>query len=585
MPFTPPFHVSDGVIYDSTGAKVKLWGVNYYAPFNHNFYNIEELGKDHFAAVDEDIRHFRMMGVDLIRMHLYEREITDRNGNIVENRNLEVFDYLVDQCEKNGIFLMLAPMVWWNTINNQMLQERYYAYWYIGSQNAFGFSNFYSCDAMLWDPDAIACQQRYMEGLFSRRNTQSGKRLSDYSNVVAFELFNEPRYPALWFMEKDAEIGPDKMGNATYSRGDQRLKLLKMWEDFRAAHPGESDPEACFVLFRAEVLRTYFAALFPIIDKYFGDKVLKTHFTSYRGTPPPELADVCRNAGVQAYTIGTYLNVNSFDAENTDSADHLALCKAWFDRLDGVDFGGFARIAYEFDATATQNGYPLAAIAAMYAKHDVQMASYFTYTPAAVAAWNPGWLVHFLSLEHTPARAAGFAAAGEIFRHHNPDDPITLEDQAWHGSDYAIERRNDFVYFKGETVFRYSNSNDIELEDVSTLELVSGRGNSRFASCDGNGFYLLEKIDSAHWRLTLFPRQQFVMAPERGKAYRPMANRYVNCLKEPPVSILKEQRVHFRLNAFTITEAACALGGCPIEVGAGGELCIQAGTYLLTVAS
>ena len=57
--FTAPFHVKDGVIYDHDKKKVKLWGVNYYAPFNHNYYNIEELGKDHFAAIDEDIRHLK----------------------------------------------------------------------------------------------------------------------------------------------------------------------------------------------------------------------------------------------------------------------------------------------------------------------------------------------------------------------------------------------------------------------------------------------------------------------------------------------------------------------------------------------
>ncbi len=81
MKFTPPFQVQDGVIYDRDGRKVKLWGVNYYAPFNHNYYNIAELGKDHFAAIDEDIRHFKLLGVELVRMHLYDREITDRDGD------------------------------------------------------------------------------------------------------------------------------------------------------------------------------------------------------------------------------------------------------------------------------------------------------------------------------------------------------------------------------------------------------------------------------------------------------------------------------------------------------------------------
>jgi hypothetical protein len=47
--------VQAGVIYDAVGIKVKLWGVNYYAPFNHNYFNIEELGKDHRQAIDQDL--------------------------------------------------------------------------------------------------------------------------------------------------------------------------------------------------------------------------------------------------------------------------------------------------------------------------------------------------------------------------------------------------------------------------------------------------------------------------------------------------------------------------------------------------
>ena len=58
MLYKTPFKVDSGVILDSEGRVVRLFGVNYYAPFNHNYYNIAELGKDHFRAVDEDFRHF-----------------------------------------------------------------------------------------------------------------------------------------------------------------------------------------------------------------------------------------------------------------------------------------------------------------------------------------------------------------------------------------------------------------------------------------------------------------------------------------------------------------------------------------------
>ena len=51
--FRKPFTVRDGKIYDRDGKYVRLWGVNYYTPFNHNYINLEELGVDHFKAIDE----------------------------------------------------------------------------------------------------------------------------------------------------------------------------------------------------------------------------------------------------------------------------------------------------------------------------------------------------------------------------------------------------------------------------------------------------------------------------------------------------------------------------------------------------
>ena len=581
--FSTPFTVKDSVIYDADGKKVKLWGVNYYTPFNSNFYNIEELGKDHFAAIDDDIRHFKLMNIDFIRMHLYDREITDRDGNIVENKNMRVFDYLVDQCEKNGIYLMITPTVWWNTVNNQIYQEKYYAYWFIDAQEAFGFSNYYSCDSMIWDPDAIRCQETYLNALFTRKSTVSGKRMNEYKNIIAFELFNEPRFPDFGQLGSDVDLEKSGMDAATWSRGRQRLKLVAKWEAFLKEHPEVSNDERGFSVFRSELVRNYFERLWPVVDKYFGKNVIKSQFPSYNGTIPEDLRPMFDKCDIDALTLGTYLNVNSFDGSNTDSYNHLDLAVKWFKPYENLSKGKYARIAYEFDATATQNGYPLAAIAAMFAKYDVQLAAYFTYTPYAVAAWNPGWLVHFMNIAHTPSRAACFAAAGEIFRCHEPQDPITMEPEAWHGSDYALERKNDFVYFKNDSVFRYSNDNTIPLGDVSALKIVSGRGKSLFAESASNGIYFLERKNEHEWSLEIFPAQRFLSDPGRGRTYRSMANRYVNCLKEAPVSLLFEKKVDFKLNALKLVSCKNADDGTEIPVAADGSILVTPGSYLLKV--
>jgi len=210
------------------------------------------------------------------------------------------------------------------------------------------------------------------------------------------------------------------------------------------------------------------------------------------------------------------------------------------------------------------------------------MAAYFTYTPYAVAAWNPGWLVHFLNIAYTPSRAAGFAAAGELFRHNEPGDPIEFETESWQGKNYRIERRDDRVLYKDETTFCYSNSNTEPLENIDRLEKVVGRGNSLFAECSGNGCYFLGKKSERKWSLTLMPKQVFTMDPGRGKSYRIMANRYVNCLKEPPVSMLFEDKIEFRFVAKKLISATTS-DGKAITPEYDGRVCLAAGEYLLEV--
>lgn len=107
---------------------MKLWGVNYLAPFNHNFVNIQQAGVQLKSAIDTDIAHLKLMGVDFIRVHLYDREITDNQGNLIENAHLQAFDYLVEQAYQHGIFMMLTPTVWWNTVENEKNFSENYAY-------------------------------------------------------------------------------------------------------------------------------------------------------------------------------------------------------------------------------------------------------------------------------------------------------------------------------------------------------------------------------------------------------------------------------------------------------------------------
>ena len=580
MTYKTPFQVNQGTIFDADGKKVYLFGVNYYAPFNHNFYNILELGKDHFKAVDEDFRHFQEMDIRFIRIHLYDREITDAEGNLVENLNLDIFDYVLEKAEQQNIYLMLTPIVWWNTVSTQIAVEADYAYWYTGSHQDFGFSNFYSKDSLIWHPEALKCQKRYFHSLFAHRGKRTGKRICDYSNIVAVEPFNEPDYIVPWLVETDQT--PSEMWARVFSQGKLRQELKTMFWNFAEKHPELTDTKDICREFNASILANYFNELLPVVDEYFGNRTIKCSFASYDGRIDSKTSQLMKQHRIEAVSFGAYLNTCAFDGVNTDSVNHLPMAEQWLKNVQTSCKSDLARIIYEFDATGTQNGYPLAALAAAFRETGIQMAAYFTYTPAAVAQWNPGWLVHYLAMEHTPSKAAGFAVAASIF--HSGDEPELVTDEGkWQGRNFLIERNNDLTVYADQTLFCYSNDTDIVPPQPEKLVKIFGRGKSELASCSGNGCYVLEKISEKQWLLHLHPAQKFLADLQRGRQFRPMANRWISCLKEAPVSQLLEQVLTFRFSLGELEKVSSLGTKETIQISDSGSCELHPGDYLITL--
>ena len=585
FPFKAPFVVKDAVIRDQDGKKVKLWGVNYLAPFNHNFINIRQAGAELTTAIDTDIAHLKLMGVDFIRVHLYDREITDNQGNLVENDHLKAFDYLVEQACQNGIFLMLTPTVWWNTVENEKTVSENYAYWDLTQQRAFGFSNYFSKDAILWHPEAIACQQRYLRGLFSHVNAFSKKRLCDYPHIVTIELTNEPKY-----ITEACIDGEPAMGSAVWAAGVPPKYLKPMYEAFAATWKAEQKkPEATrkqiLPAFKAEILKRYFAALWPVVDEAFPKGVVKSHI-EYE-VQDTVIAQALKDGGVQAVNVVAYWNATGkFDGGNTDWNNFLEDASGWLSHHQTQRFDGLAKIIYEFGASSSLDGYVAGAFAAAFRRAGIQMAAFFTYTPAAVAAYNPGWLIHYLNLEHTPNKAAAFAAAGEIFRGEIGADALKRGDDAWSGKTFNIQRQPsnvDFYDAADGRAFRYAASTGRVIADTSRLETISGRGTSCAVACDGSGSYYLQKESAKQWKLWLFANQKYVNDPAGAKTFRPMANRYMNIDNLPVVSRLLEQPVRFTFKLGKVARCERLAGAKEPELKPGGDLTLHAGEYLLAV--
>jgi hypothetical protein len=162
-------------------SEVALLGVNYYAPFSVDFAELSRLGLDHRQVIEDDVAHVRRLGLGCVRVHCFDREFSDADGNLLDNRHVELLDVLIDACRRSGIYAVLTPIAWWGGS---------YA-----PDSKRGFSERYPMHQMTTDPQAWAAQARFLRQFAEHVNRFTGTRYADDPAVLAFECINEPLYP------------------------------------------------------------------------------------------------------------------------------------------------------------------------------------------------------------------------------------------------------------------------------------------------------------------------------------------------------------------------------------------------------
>lgn len=567
--FHKPFTVKDGNIYDRDGKYVKLWGVNYYTPFNHNYINLEEVGADHYRAIDRDIEHFKQIGVNFVRMHVYDREISDQDGHLVHNHRLKVMDYLLYRLEQEEIYLMMTPIVWFNSIELERNLNSNYAFWSINSCETFGFSNFYTAHEMIWNEDAIRAQETYLDEFFAHKNAYCGKRLDEFDNVAIIEVNNEAIYPTAERIESLRHTDTQNPYRL------QEKKLVGMYEQY-LLDTGASDCVDTEKKFCADLVLQYLIRTFSIVDRYFGNTIVKTHI-NYQ-FQNPYIMETLRKAPINAVSTGIYLP-GHFDSAHNDHVNILPLLKDACEAYRPLKQLGKALIVYEYDMPSTLQGYYVAAFAQALASFGIQAAAFFTYTPLDIAEYNPGWLVHYFNMCHTPKKAVSFKAGEKIFRSIVGEKSYHTDTEVWKDEYYLISQQTDSIVWKDDTCLIAYGAD--ALNEAGIREHMMGCGSISAVQRSGNGIWCMEKQED-DWVLTVYPSQKYVADPFRGKSFKFMANRYVNCNQENAVSRLQEKAERFVLQIGNIQSIKDEKGH-PVIYENGGYL-LYPGTYHITVA-
>jgi arabinogalactan endo-1,4-beta-galactosidase len=166
--------------YSDSNEEICAFGVNYNVPFAHAYRRIKQLGLDHKEVMEGDIYHMVRMGCDGYRVHLWDIEITDREGNLLENEHLDAFDYLVSRLKERGIQMVLTPI----SMNENGYPDK--------PTPCPGFAEGYSKPIQSTDEKILAAQENYLRQFMEHINKYTHLAYKDEPFVAAVELVNEP---------------------------------------------------------------------------------------------------------------------------------------------------------------------------------------------------------------------------------------------------------------------------------------------------------------------------------------------------------------------------------------------------------
>ena len=196
-----------GVMRWETGEAVEGFGVNYSVPFAHAYRTGQKLGVDLKKAIDEDVYHFSRLGFDLYRIHVWDTEISDEQGNLLENEHQELFDYLIKKLKERNITFVLTPIAFWGNG------------WPEPDEDTPGFSDKFGKEKSLTEPEAIKAQQNYLAQFMEHVNPYTGVAYKDEPNLIGVEISNEPHHRGT---AEEVEDFINKMVAAVRSTGTEK---------------------------------------------------------------------------------------------------------------------------------------------------------------------------------------------------------------------------------------------------------------------------------------------------------------------------------------------------------------------------
>lgn len=504
-------HVKDGVLLFEDGSEAVLWGVNLQPSLSWEYRRMAKHGLHkplemdaYKAMIDEAYDELEMMGCNFIRIHLSPGDITDTEGNLVENQWLDLTDYVMAEAEKRGMYTYLAFL---NALGAARWKETF-----ISTKNE---------TKPMWmiDPEFIEKADRYMSQLLNRENKYlDGAKYKDSPALAIVEPINEPGY----FTREEIDAWPNCL--AVYESWLNKQNKEDSEESYTA---WRIDNSKSYINRRVKFFRNEgcdavmsWSMEWPRMMEWTGEDVFEAAADS-----DAQIVSVCFYPGQSAAYKKQGEELKAVGEQNyfgyiQDSYDK----HHWHGWMRDERFKDKARIVYEFETYFNQTSYLYPLMAKYFRSQGIQAAAMWDYILPGQAEYTAA--AHHLNLKTTPNKAAAFIAAHEVMKNTPRDESFSTTSATEDYSENAALSYEDgcSAYADDSTLVYSETMPEMFVKHLmrgQSFQRVIGRGSSPVVQYSGSGLYVLEQSGAGEWSLEILPDAEFIhphyLRNERGQ--------------------------------------------------------------------
>lgn len=539
--------VKDGILYYEDGSEVALWGVNYLVASSHHYVNLKELNLDFKKVIDKDFEHFSKMRMDVIRVQVFDREISDRKGNLKDNEHLDILDYLVCKCHQAGIYLFATAINWFSTMEFTKEVDQKYVFWWLEDLSDMGFSNFYSKEAMLWHDDALKAQENYLRQFVGHKNRYSGLCYGQDPAICVLEIINEPIYRIYQEMKEGI-----KRGSQSWFANERENSILKgKWESW-LRDTNHIDTEDNYRLFRYEIIKNYLDRMISAMKSAGARQPIA--FCSWQHPFSGKTDEGIREAIADSHA--DIVSSTKFTPDWSSEHGNILPLLDEMEQAEAVSdekLKNKAKIIYEFEDAKNLNSALFPAFARLFRRYNVQIAAYFLYVPAPIAEYNTGWVRYLLNFLYTPRKTIGFMIAREAFHNIRRSERFSCPEDNQRFGHFAVSFAADLALMNADETYMHSNaiSSDMFSEfqkPLSRVGKIVGYGNSPLVRYEGRGIYVI-RIEDDNMEVEVFPDAVMLTSdPWHTDPYRTWCqHRYMDIRNTAPIARLEAKNHKMRI--------------------------------------